>query len=84
MLRRWKKKRLVKRPISRSRARATKALSAPMPTAMAEMGRTRQVVREIAELLGARRRGLGVAHKYIVARYIVQEVHWSPCAPAGR
>ena len=41
---RWKKKRLVKSPISRSSARATNALRTPMPTAIAEMGRTRQVV----------------------------------------
>ena len=41
---RWKKNRLVKIPISRSKASATKALSTPMPVASAAMGTTLQVV----------------------------------------
>src|SRR5581483_11263490 len=44
VLRRWKKKRLVNSPISRSSARETNAASTPMPTARAAMGMTRVVV----------------------------------------
>ena len=41
---RWKKKRLVNRPMSRSKARATKALRTPIPMAMRERKITRRLV----------------------------------------
>ena len=44
VLQRPKKKRLVKRPMSRSSARAMKALTKPMAMARAEIGNTRGVV----------------------------------------
>ena len=52
MLQRPKKKRLVNRPISRSKASATKALTKPIKTASAEMGITRGVQVKSPSLAG--------------------------------